>query len=168
MIVCIPASWPTVRACSPNFEKPVQITELSSSKLLAAAGENSDRVAFTEYIKSNLALHQYRTGLDLSTAGTAAWIRSTVIWPYPCRCAPVRALHYILCISWECSVQLATYLRKRPYQVNLLLGGYDADDGASLYYIDYMGTKQKTNFGAHGYCSNFILSVMDRHWKVRL
>jgi 20S proteasome alpha/beta subunit len=55
-----------------------QITELSSSKLLAAAGENSDRVAFTEYIKSNLALHQYRTGLDLSTAGTAAWIRSTV------------------------------------------------------------------------------------------
>lgn len=58
-------------------------------------------------------------------------------------------------------------MRKRPYQVNLLLGGYDADDGASLYYIDYMGTKQKTNYAAHGYCANFVLSVMDRHWKVR-
>lgn len=63
--------------------------------------------------------------------------------------------------------QLAAYLRKRPYQVNLLLGGYDAVDGASLYFIDYMGTKQKTDYAAHGYCSNFILSVMDRHYKVR-
>ncbi len=63
-------------------------------------------------------------------------------------------------------LQLATYLRKRPYQVNLLLGGYDADEGSSLYFIDYMGTKQKTNYAAHGYCANFVLSVMDRHWKV--
>ena len=55
-----------------------QITELDSTKLLAAAGENSDRVAFTEYLKANLALHKYRTRLDLSTKAAASWIRSTV------------------------------------------------------------------------------------------
>ena len=141
-----------------------QITVLNKSKILAAAGENSDRVAFTEYVKSNLALHKYRSDVALSTAATAAWIRTTVraIWlraavarPPRSVCAPVPSL------------QLASYLRKRPYQVNLLLGGYDEDEGSSLYYIDYMGTKQKMGYAAHGHCSNFILSVMDRHWKVR-
>jgi 20S proteasome alpha/beta subunit len=56
----------------------VQITELDSTKLLAAAGENSDRVALTEYLKANLALHKYRSRLDLSTHAAASWIRSTV------------------------------------------------------------------------------------------
>jgi 20S proteasome subunit beta 4 len=34
---------------------------------------------------------------------------------------------------------LAEALRKNPYQVNLLLGGYDEKKGPSLYYMDYMG-----------------------------
>jgi 20S proteasome alpha/beta subunit len=63
-------------------------------------------------------------------------------------------------------VQMAENLRKKPYHVNLLLGGFD-DTGASLYWMDYLGTLQKMNFGAHGHCSNFIVSVMDRYWKVR-
>jgi 20S proteasome subunit beta 4 len=60
---------------------------------------------------------------------------------------------------------LAKALRKGPYQTNLLLGGYDADAGASLYFIDYLSALAKVNFGAHGYASNFILSVFDRDWK---
>ncbi len=63
--------------------------------------------------------------------------------------------------------QLAENLRKRPYHVNVLLGGYD-DTGASLYWMDYLGTLQKMNYGAHGHCSNFIISTMDRYWKVLL
>ncbi len=42
---------------------------------------------------------------------------------------------------------LATALRKGPYQTNLLLGGWDEKDGAALYYIDYMGSLQKVDFG---------------------
>ena len=63
-------------------------------------------------------------------------------------------------------LQLAENLRKRPYHVNVLLGGYD-DTGASLHWMDYLGTLQKMNYGAHGHCSNFIISTMDRYWKVR-
>ena len=32
--------------------------------------------------------------------------------------------------------------------------------------MDYLATMQKMNFGAHGYASNFCISIFDREWKV--
>ena len=50
--------------------------------------------------------------------------------------------------------------------MNVLLGGYDSQaKDSSLYWLDYMGTLQKVNFGVQGYASNFCLSIMDREWK---
>jgi 20S proteasome subunit beta 4 len=46
----------------------------------------------------------------------------------------------------------------------MLLAGYDEKDGASLYFIDYMASLAKVNFGAQGYAANFVLSVFDREW----
>ena len=43
--------------------------------------------------------------------------------------------------------------------------GPAADGEVSLYVMDYMASLAKTNFGAHGYAANFILSVMDREWR---
>jgi 20S proteasome subunit beta 4 len=61
---------------------------------------------------------------------------------------------------------MAQFLRKSPYQVNMLIGGVDKqDEKPSLYWMDYLGTLQKVNYGAQGYCSNFVLSTMDCHWK---
>lgn len=34
--------------------------------------------------------------------------------------------------------------------------------------MDYMAALSKVNFGAHGYCANFVLSVFDREWKENL
>jgi 20S proteasome subunit beta 4 len=31
--------------------------------------------------------------------------------------------------------------------------------------MDYLAAMTKVNYGAHGYASNFILSVFDRDWK---
>ena len=31
--------------------------------------------------------------------------------------------------------------------------------------MDYLAALTKINFAAHGYCSNFVLAVMDREWK---
>ena len=62
-------------------------------------------------------------------------------------------------------MQLATALRRGPYQTNLLLAGYDAHLGPSLYFMDYLAAFSKVDFGAHGYAANFILSVFDRDWK---
>jgi 20S proteasome subunit beta 4 len=64
---------------------------------------------------------------------------------------------------------LATALRKNPYQVNLLLGGVEKETGeASLYFIDYLSSMQKVNFGAHGYGGYFSLSIMDKYYHDNL
>lgn len=62
-------------------------------------------------------------------------------------------------------MQLAKALRRGPYQTNLLLGGYDADAGSSLYFMDYLASLAKVDYGAQGYAANFVLSVLDRDWK---
>lgn len=61
-----------------------------------------------------------------------------------------------------CRGELATALRKGPYQVNILLGGFDKKQGGSLYFLDHMASLQKVPYGSQGYASNFCLSIMDR------
>jgi 20S proteasome subunit beta 4 len=93
---------------------------------------------------------------------------------------------------------LAQAIRKNPYQVNVLMAGYDVprpldesaaaaasavagaspnqgsedssssgtgSTGPSLYWLDYLGSGHKVNYGAHGYCGYFLLATMDRHWR---
>tara|TARA_B100000475_G_scaffold18590_1_gene13216 strand:+ start:161 stop:766 length:606 start_codon:yes stop_codon:yes gene_type:complete len=113
-----------------------KIMKLDDFKLLGQSGVGADNVAFTEYVQKNVALYKINNGLSLSTKATNNFIRG----------------------------DLATALRKGPYQTNLLLGGFDKGVGASLYYIDYMASSNKVNFGCHGYGSNFVLSILDREW----
>ena len=108
--------------------------KLDDFKLLGQSGVGADNVAFAEYVQKNVALYKINNGLSLSTKATNNFIRG----------------------------DLATALRKGPYQTNLLLGGFDKGVGASLYYIDYMASSNKVNFGCHGYGSNFVLSILDR------
>ena len=49
--------------------------------------------------------------------------------------------------------------------VNLLMAGYDEEEGPELYYLDYLASMVKVPFAAHGYGSFFSLSVMDRYYK---
>lgn len=120
--------------------------QLDAHKLLVATGPQSDRVAFGEYVQKNMKLYELRNGVTLNGPATANFVRS----------------------------ELARFLRKSPYQVNLLIGavdraGADAPEGAaaepSLHWIDYLGAMAKVNFGAHGYGAHFCLSIFDREWK---
>jgi len=106
---------------------------------MGVAGPNSDLVNFSEYISKNFALYQLSNdGIQLSTAAQANFCRN----------------------------ELATALRKGPYQVNILLGGYDKKTSSgSLYWMDYMAALTKLKYGAQGYASNFCLSIMDRDYK---
>ena len=100
------------------------------------AGAQADTVCFTEYVQKNMALYEISNGLKLSTPAAASFVRN----------------------------ELAVALRKGPYQTNLLLGGYDAEHGATLYYLDYLASSNKVNYGCHGYVSSFVLSIFDREW----
>merc|ERR1712006_81512 len=93
---------------------------------------------FCEYIQRNIALYRIRNRVELSTHGVANFMRG----------------------------EMAQFLRRSPYQVNVLLAGYDETEGApSLYWMDYLAALQKVKFGAQGYCSYFLMSVMDRFYQ---
>lgn len=62
--------------------------------------------------------------------------------------------------------ELAQALRRGPYQVNCLIGGFEHKQGeAKLYWMDYLGTLQQVNRGAHGYAAYFVNSVLDNHFQ---
>jgi 20S proteasome subunit beta 4 len=105
--------------------------------MVAAAGPQADCAQFVEYIQKNVALYEFRSSLSLSTRAASHYVRS----------------------------ELAYALRNNPYQVNLLLGGWDAADGGSLYFMDYIGSCTQANFSAHGYAGYFVLSTLDRYWR---
>eukprot|EP01126_Amoeba_proteus_P002486 TRINITY_DN1076_c0_g2_i4.p1 TRINITY_DN1076_c0_g2~~TRINITY_DN1076_c0_g2_i4.p1 ORF type:complete len:201 (+),score=27.45 TRINITY_DN1076_c0_g2_i4:161-763(+) len=115
-----------------------KIMEIDNTLMFAMAGENGDRTNFCEYIKRNLKLYELRTGLHLSTHAAAHWTRRS----------------------------LADSLRSRnPYFTNLLLGGYDDEKGAQIYYLDYLGSMHAMPFAAQGYAASFVLSIFDRYYK---
>eukprot|EP00170_Pyropia_yezoensis_P003034 contig_12746_g3041 len=114
-----------------------KIMELDEHKLLGFAGEPGDCTAFTEYIQKNVHLFALRSGITLDTHAVGNFTRN----------------------------ELAVALRKRPYNANMLLAGYDEHVGPSLYYLDYLATLHKMDFSALGYASFFVLSTLDRHWK---
>lgn len=55
-----------------------------------------------------------------------------------------------------------------PFHTNLLLGGYDEDTGASLYWMDYLGTMHKMNVCGNGYAAYFTLPLFEKMWHPEL
>ena len=105
---------------------------------MGVSGPNCDSVNFTEFIAKNLKLYELSNdGTKLSIHAQANFARE----------------------------ELAYALRRGPFQVNVLLGGYDAKDGPSLYWMDYLAALAKVNYGCQGYASNFCLSVMDKEYR---
>jgi 20S proteasome subunit beta 4 len=48
--------------------------------------------------------------------------------------------------------------------VNLLIAGYNPQDGPELYWIDYLSAMTKAPYAAHGYAQFFCLGLMDRYY----
>jgi 20S proteasome subunit beta 4 len=58
-----------------------------------------------------------------------------------------------------------TACEKNPYNVNMLVAGYDEPEGPSLYFMDYLSSCVKVPFAIHGYGSYFGLSICDKYYK---
>jgi 20S proteasome subunit beta 4 len=99
-----------------------KILPLSKKMIMAASGNAGDRVQFSEYIQKNVVLNELRAGFPMSCVATANFVRN----------------------------EISGNLRRRPYNVNCLLGGFEKGKGSCLYYVDYFGTMHKQNFGCHG------------------
>ena len=115
-----------------------KIMQLNKFKIMAASGEQTDRYQYCNLMMRNLQLMEYRTGFEPDVESTAQFMRT----------------------------ELATALRRAPFQVNVLIGGYDELDGqAKMYWMDYLGTLQQVTKGAHGYAGYFVNSVLDNNYK---
>ena len=99
--------------------------QLNKHTLIAFSGEAGDTIQFAEYIQANVALYTMRNEADLTPSAVASFVRG----------------------------ELAKSLRSRkPYNVNLLLGGMDPISGKpSLYWLDYLASSAKVPYAAHGY-----------------
>merc|ERR1711907_247414 len=118
-----------------NYDKMTQLSDHSLMLLSGSVGECSH---FGDFVQANLKLNEMRNGYAASTTGAANYIRE----------------------------KLAQSLRSRsPYQVNLLVAGFDEDAGPQLYYIDHLSAMAKVPFAAHGHGSYFTFATMDAHYK---
>ncbi|KDD76170.1 proteasome subunit protein [Helicosporidium sp. ATCC 50920] len=113
-----------------------KLVPIDDHKLFGLSGEAGDRVNFSQYLIANIKLYALRNDMSMSTKAIASYTRN----------------------------ELATALRKNPYQTNLLLAGYDKGVGPSLYWCDYLATLHQMNVCATGYGAYFVLSLFDRHW----
>ncbi|KAK4104766.1 N-terminal nucleophile aminohydrolase [Parathielavia hyrcaniae] len=111
--------------------------QLNKNTLMAFSGEAGDTVQFAEYIQANAQLYSMRNETDLSPSALANFVRG----------------------------ELASSLRSRkPYNVNLLLGGVDPiTDKPSLYWLDYLASLAPVPYAAHGYAQYYCLSILDKH-----
>jgi len=121
-----------------------KIYHVENNKVIAGAGEVGDRVQFCEYIQRNSILYALREDISLTPSAFAHYARA----------------------------ELATALRHNPYQVNLLLGGFDSsasaehkDGSPALFFMDYLAALHACDKAAHGYASHFVLGILDRYWK---
>lgn len=87
-------------------------------------------VQFAEYIQANAQLYSMRNETDLSPSALAHFVRG----------------------------ELASSLRSRkPYNVNLLLGGVDPiTHKPSLYWLDYLASLAPLPYAAHGYAQYVV------------
>ncbi|TID27819.1 putative proteasome subunit beta type-2 [Venturia nashicola] len=111
--------------------------QLNSQNLMAYSGEAGDTVQFAEYVQANVQLYSMRNNTQLGPDAVANFVRGEV----------AKALR-----------------SRRPYNVNLLLGGVDPITGKpSLYWCDYLAALAKLPYAAHGYAQYYCLSILDKH-----
>ncbi|TLD21488.1 hypothetical protein PspLS_08883 [Pyricularia sp. CBS 133598] len=110
---------------------------LNKHTMIAFSGEPGDTIQFAEYIMANAKLYSMRNETDLSPSALAHYVRG----------------------------ELASSLRSRkPYTVNLLLGGVDPiTHKPSLYWLDYLAALAPVPYAAHGYAQYYCLSILDKH-----
>jgi len=115
-----------------------KLFKINQHSAMLVTGEPGDKVQFAEYIQRNLQLYKMINGYELSTHASVHYARR----------------------------ELAQSLRSRnPYNVNMLVAGYDEGEGPSLFFMDYLASCVKLPFAIHGYGSYFGLSICDKYYK---
>ena len=112
----------------------------------ATSGSPGDADNFSELIKANLKLYELRNSARLTTHSAANYTRGELAT------ALRKARRLAASASDNPNKDAAASCETQaPYQCNLLIAGWDADAGPSLYYLDYMACLHKMSVASHGY-----------------
>ena len=84
-----------------------KIIPLSKKMAMATSGAQGDRVQFSEYVHKNIVLNELRAGFPMSCVATANFVRN----------------------------EISANLRRKPFNVNCLLGGFEAGKGSCMYVL---------------------------------
>jgi len=136
MVACDQTNARSIMVMKSDMKKYLQ---LSDRLIMAVSGESGDSSQFAEYVEKNIQLYKMRNGYELSPSAAASFTRRN----------------------------LADYLRsKTPYQVNMLLAGYDTESNTpELYTLDYLASMIKPTYASHGYGGFFATTILDRHHR---
>ncbi|KAK4883782.1 hypothetical protein RN001_000053 [Aquatica leii] len=118
-----------------------KLHKLSNKLVMAISGEQGDTTQFAEYIAKNIQLYKMHNGYELGPKAASSFTRRN----------------------------LAEALRSRsPYHVNMLLAGFDDQDGPQLFFVDYLASMASVKYSTHGYGGFFSTSIMDRYYSPNL
>jgi len=137
--VLIGASKAAMRGISILKEGDDKTRNLNDHTLMAFSGEAGDTIQFAEFVQANTQLYTMRHSYDLPPSSVASFVRS----------------------------ELASSLRSRhPYNINMLIAGYDTKKSTShLYWLDYLASCVELPYAAQGYAQYYCLSILDAHFK---
>jgi 20S proteasome alpha/beta subunit len=145
-----------------------------SSVAAAAAGNPADYHRLLGLLRAHAAIREYENGVGCDVecvfegGSTTATATATATSAYLPLGLDARALAHLA------RVEISSSLRSSaPLQMCLLLAGMTYDDNESmrpslqpcLYWLDNTGFMQRVSYGAHGYGSNFLWSILDRDYK---
>ncbi len=132
----------------------------------ATSGEPGDADNFSEFVKANLKLYELRHAAKLSTHAAANYTRNELATAIR-KARRLRQSRPVTRTTPTLTrpLGLPVFAQQGPYQVNLLIAGWDVACGPSLYYLDYMGCLHKMSCAAHGYGGSFVLSLFDKAWR---
>ena len=72
----------------------------------------------------------------------------------------------ILKINEKCLCSVIALPPQTPFQVNLLIAGFDKEtEQCELYMMDYLAANVKVPYAAHGYGGFFTTAIMDRDYR---
>lgn len=116
------------------LEEKSKIQRLTNFSMMAAAGDASDSLQFTDFIVRNMHLYKIINSYHMSIPAVVHFTRT----------------------------HLASFLRcDTQRQLNLLLGGFDPWTGPELHYIDRFGSSTAILFGGHGAGIKFCGPIFD-------
>ncbi|CAH0405577.1 unnamed protein product [Chilo suppressalis] len=118
-----------------------KLHQVSDRLIMGMNGTPGDRLQFAHFIAKNVHLYEMKNGYKLDTAAVVHFTRKN----------------------------LADGLKGgTPCLVNMLVAGYDDQQGGQLYSLDFLAVCVKVPFASHGYGGLFSLSILDSYYKPTL